>query len=79
MTGPEVVAYAMKVLEETSQKSRNVELNKVRQSQFLELSSALVGLTPETDLDVWESRNRYKRQLAVKLLDDLLPGWNRKG
>lgn len=78
MNGPEVVAYAMQVLEETSQKSRNVELNKVRHSQFLELKSALVGVTPETDLEVWESRNRYKRQLAVAILNDLKPGWNRK-
>ena len=78
MNGPEVVAYAMKVLEETSAKSRNVELNNVRRSQFLELSSALVGVTSQTDLEEWESRNKYKRHLAVSILDDLTPGWNRK-
>lgn len=78
MTGPEVIEYAITVLAETNSKSRDALLNKVRLSQIAELKSALVGVTSETNLESWEASNKYKRHLAIAILDNLKPGWNRK-
>ena len=78
MNGLEVVGLAISVLAEVNSRSRNVQLNKVRQSQISELSSSLANPKINMDLVEWEFRNRYKRQLAVAILDDLKPGWNRK-
>lgn len=78
VTGVEVIEKAIAALTAANEKSRNHLLNNVRASQITQLSSSLIGVTPETNLQVWESWNGYNLVLARAVLSDLIPGWNRK-
>lgn len=76
MSATGVIEKAVSELNKANEKSRNNLLNKVRFGQIAELSAALVCITPESDLQVWESRHRYEMMLARSILDHLSPKWN---